>query len=251
MNIHSISFNIQNYIGKNFLNSLTSTQKKTIAIVFAIFSCVALGYYFYRSCQFSARIEKKDEESSTETEKTSNNCFTSQLKDGRTQKVFPNGMIEIGQFENEQLEGEGIRVYPDETRLGIDELEQLEVYPQDYKKILHQIGTFKNGKLHGMGEVKLQDGTLIRGNFEEGQMSKKVQLFVNGLNGKTFSIEISLNQIVEDLKIEIEKKIGLPVDLQRLIWAGKAIYHGNGSTLKFYKIEKEATINLTIPMRGD
>lgn len=149
-NIYSISRSAQVYFSENFLNSLTTQQKKIAAVAVAIFSSVILIYCF---CKFKATKSKES--------------LQTDLEDGRLKKVFKDGTIEIGEFKNEKLNGEGQRLFPDELIEESDDLERME-YPKGHSDIRRQIGTFKDGEFSGKGEILFWDGRVFTGTFVNG-----------------------------------------------------------------------------------
>eukprot|EP01091_Cochliopodium_minus_P018358 TRINITY_DN7425_c0_g1_i1.p1 TRINITY_DN7425_c0_g1~~TRINITY_DN7425_c0_g1_i1.p1 ORF type:complete len:220 (-),score=49.39 TRINITY_DN7425_c0_g1_i1:43-702(-) len=75
-----------------------------------------------------------------------------------------------------------------------------------------------------------------------------MQIFVKTLRGKTIALELEASDLVEDLKILIEDKEGVPKSNQRLIFEGKHIMESK--TLQDYNIQKESTIHLYINLRS-
>lgn len=77
----------------------------------------------------------------------------------------------------------------------------------------------------------------------------EIQLFIKTLTGITITIYAPYNSTIQMVKNIIEKKEGISVKDQRLIFAGRQLE--NDKTLKDYGINEHFTIHLVTRLRGD
>lgn len=75
-----------------------------------------------------------------------------------------------------------------------------------------------------------------------------MQIFIKTLTGRTVMLIVVETDTVSSVKQKLKDKDGVPVDEQRLLFAGHELK--DSSTLKDYNIQKDATLHLVLRLPG-
>ena len=73
-------------------------------------------------------------------------------------------------------------------------------------------------------------------------------VYIKSLTGRSIDILITQQMSIEEMKMKIQEKEGIPIDQQRFIFAGRQL--DDTAIAGIYNITKEANISLVLRLRG-
>jgi hypothetical protein len=94
----------------------------------------------------------------------------------------------------------------------------------------------------------IQKESILQLTYRVHGKAPSMQIFIKNLSGKTLTFNVSEEDTIEFIKQSIEDKDHIPIDQQRLLFAGSQLEDDN--TLSDYNILNESTLHLVLRLRG-
>lgn len=147
-----------------------------------------------------------------------------------------------------------------------DRKKRLELDASDLQSSLRSLGISNHSNIYVEGSRSQQDGRVTLSSLSNAMAAlteevkelkslnlprtngKTFEILVKHMYGRTIALEVEANDTIENVKTKIQNAWGVPVDQQRLIYAGEQLEEGR--ILDNYNVQNKSTIDLVLRLRG-
>jgi hypothetical protein len=127
----------------------------------------------------------------------------------------------------------------------IESFESLMCWYDYFRNTLNENQRGKYREKHQNRFIHLDELISFSKNFYS---NKQFGIFVKNLTGRSIDFQITHQMRVEELKMKIQEKYGIPVEQQRFIFSGREFK--DSMLFGMYNITKDSTIHLVLRLRG-